>query len=154
MNSQNVIWTIIGCVLLGITVIAIFIFLALPKIESAAVAGIIGVVVGSLVGLLGSVITSIVGIWSRVKDAEGRLKDRVSNHALELTRMDFDLRQKSLDLKKTKQAFLAPAKVYRTFYNALLELHTTGNWPKEVEDMGLLSIFELGPKIGSENKGT
>lgn len=146
MSNQKIIWTIIGCVLSIIVVIAIFLFWALPRIESPAMAGIIGVLVGSFIGLIGSIVTSIVGIWRGTKDAEERLKDRISNHALELTRMDYELRQKSLDLSGDEQFFLAPAKVYRTFYRALLDLHTTGNWPKEVEELGLLNIFKLGPK--------
>jgi hypothetical protein len=152
MNSQKAIWIIVGCVIFGIGIIAIFIFWALPLIDSAAVAGIIGVLVGSFAGLLGSIVTSIVGIWRVTKDAEERLKDRISNHALELTRMDYELRQKSLDSRGTKQLFLAPAKAYRTFYRALLDLHTTGNWPKEVEELGLLNIFELGPKRNQQDK--
>jgi len=152
MNSQKIIWTIMGCVLFIIVVIAIFVYWALPRIESPAVAGIIGVLVGSFTGLLGSIVTSIVGIWRVTKDAEERLKDRISNHALDLTRMDYELRQKSLDSRGAKQLFLAPAKVYRTFYRALLDLHTTGNWPKEVEELGLLNIFELGPKRSQQDK--
>ena len=146
MSSQKIIWTIIGCVLSIIVVIAFFLFWALPRIESPAMAGIIGVLVGSFIGLIGSIVTSIVGMWRGTKDAEERLKDRISNHALELTRMDYELRQKALDLSGDEQFFLAPAKVYRTFYRALLDLHTTGNWPKEVEELGLLNIFKLGPK--------
>jgi len=130
----------------GIGVIVLFIFKFLPRIESPTVAGIIGVLIGSFSGLLGSFATSIVGLWKTSRDAEERLKDRISNHALELTRLDYEMRQKSLDLKGTTKHFLAPAKVYRTFYRALLDLHTTGNWPKEVQDLGLLSIFELGSR--------
>ena len=151
MNNQKIIWGIIACIFGGIGAIVVFIFKFLPLIESPTVAGIIGVLIGSFAGLLGSFVTSIVGIWRVSKDAEERLKDRISNHALELTRLDYELRQKSLDLKGTKKHFLAPAKVYRTFYRALLDLHTTGNWPKEVQDLGLLNIFELGSR-NSEGK--
>jgi hypothetical protein len=151
MNSQKTIWGMIACIFGGIGVIAVFIFKFLPLIESPTVAGIIGVLIGSFTGLLGSFVTSMVGIWRVSKDAEERLKDRISNHALELTRLDYELCQKSLEVKGNRKHFLAPAKVYRTFYRALLELHTTGNWPKEVQDLGLLSIFELGSK-NSEGK--
>ena len=41
---------------------------------------------------------------------------------------------------------LAPAKVYRTFYRALHELHVSVNWAEEVMKLDLLHIFELGPK--------
>jgi len=146
MNSKKIIWTIVFCILFIIIVIAIFVYWALPRIENPAVAGIIGVIVGSFSGLFGSIVASVVGIWRVEKDMEGRLKDRISTHALELTQMDYELRQKSLESRGDKQLFLAPAKVYRTFYRALLELHTTGKWPKEVEELGLLSIFELSPE--------
>lgn len=146
MKSQKIVLGIIACVLLGIGGIAFFLFWALPLINSPTIAGFIGVLVGSFAGLVGLFVTSIVGIWRVSKDADERLKDRISNHALELKRLDYELRQKSLDLKGTKKHFLAPAKVYRTFYRALLDLHTTGNWPKEVQDLGLLNIFELGSK--------
>ena len=146
MNSKKIIWTIVFCILFIIIVIAIFVYWALPRIENPAVAGIIGVIVGSFSGLFGSIVASVVGIWRVEKDMEGRLKDRISTHALELTQMDYELRQKSLESRGDKQQFLAPAKVYRTFYRALLELHTTGKWPKEVEELGLLNIFELSPE--------
>jgi hypothetical protein len=155
MNSQKIIWGMIVCIFCGIGVIVLFIFKFLPLIESPTVAGILGVLIGSFSGLLGSFATSIVGLWKTSRDAEERLKDRISTHALELTRLDYDLRQKSLDLKGAKKHFLAPAKVYRTFYRALLDLHTTGNWPKEVQDLGLLGIFELGSKdVQKEEEGS
>jgi ABC-type sulfate transport system permease subunit len=62
MNSQNIIFVIIGCILVGIGAILLFIFKALPLINSPAVAGLIGVLVGGFAGLLGSIVTSIVGI--------------------------------------------------------------------------------------------
>lgn len=144
MNSKKPTWTIICFTLFVIATIAVFIIWALPLLDSTTVAGIIGVVIGSAFTLLGTFTTSIVGAWRVEKETEEQLKDRISNHALELTRMDYKLRQKSLSSTGSKQKFLAPAKVYRTFYRALLELHTTGNWPKEVEELGLLNIFELG----------
>jgi len=146
MNSKRIIWVIVLFVLSIIVVITIFVFWALPRLENPTVAGIIGVIVGSFSGLFGSIVASIVGIWKVEKDVEERLKDRISTHALELTQMEYELRQKSLESRGGKQEFYAPAKVYRTFYRALLELHTTGNWPKEVMDLGLLNIFELSTK--------
>jgi hypothetical protein len=41
---------------------------------------------------------------------------------------------------------LAAAKVYRELYRAMVELRTEGTWPKAIEELGLLNIFELrGP---------
>ncbi len=143
---SGIIWKII---LLGIFyVVAVFgfIYFLVPKLDSPTVSALAGIAIGSLAAILGPILNTLVSIWNRSKESEERLKDRVSNHALELTKMDYDLRQKSLETSGKTQEFLAPAKVYRTFYKALLELHTTGNWPKEVEDLGLLQIFELGKK--------
>lgn len=133
--------------LLAVIIIGIFIYCVLPFIASPGVAGIVGVIVGGLITLLGSMVNSLIGYLRLSKETEEKIKDRISNHALELTRMDYELRQKSLELKNAKQQFLAPAKVYRTFYRALYKLHTTDDWPKEVETLGLLNIFELGPKM-------
>jgi hypothetical protein len=129
--------------LLIFIVIGFFIFYIFPGFESTTVAGFIGVLIGSLTTFLSSVLASVVGLWKVSRESDERLKDRISNHALELTRLDYELRQKSLELTKRSQQFLAPAKVYRTFYKALYDLHTTGNWPSDVQDLGLLNIFEL-----------
>lgn len=148
------IWQII-C-LIGSVFIAIaggiggFIYWALPRIESAAFAGFVGVLVGTFAGVFGSLITTIVGLWKTARDTEEQLKNRVSNHALQLTQMDYDLRQKSLVSSGKTQQFLAPVKVYRTFYRALFELHTTGGWPKDAENLGLLDIFVLGGEKDKE----
>ncbi len=135
-----------GLVLLG--VVAGFVFYALPVADSATTAGIVGVAIGGMVGLFGSVVNMAVGMSRAARDADERLKDRISQHALELTRLEYQLRYNSLDRNKGTLLFLAPAKIYRTFYRALLELHTTGNWPKEVEELGLLSVVELAAKEG------
>ncbi len=60
MNSQKIIFVILGCILVGICAILLFIFEALPLINSPAVAAIIGVLVGGFAGLLGSVVTSML----------------------------------------------------------------------------------------------
>jgi hypothetical protein len=134
---STLIWVIVL-----VTVIAIAIGFRdriLPLIESPAVSGLVGVLVGAFVSMFGS-------IWRASKESEEKLKDRISIHALQLTQMDYDLRQKSLELTGQAQQFLAPAKVYRTFYRSLLELQTTGEWPKDAEELGLLNIFVLGHK--------
>ncbi len=151
MNIQKIAVTIGVIVLLTGAAIGAFVYWFLPQIKSPAVAGLAGVMVGALVGVFGSILTAIVGAWKASIEAEERLKDRISNHALQLTQIDYDLRQKSLDPTDKKQLFLAPAKVYRTFYRALLELHTSGNWPKEVEELGLLNIFALGSTKGPKS---
>lgn len=152
MTLQRVIAIVVTFVLTCLVGFGILFWLVFPKMDSAAAAGIVGTLGGALVVTLGSAMASFVDIWARSRDVEERLKDRVSKHALELTRMDYELREKSLDLSKTKQQFLAPAKVYRELYKALLELHKTGTWPKTIQDLGLLNIFELGAEQGEQDK--
>ncbi len=144
MSNCNITWLIIIVVIVTLAAIGGFTLLILPNIESPAVSGLTGVVVGAFVGMFGSILTAIVGAWRASKESGERLKDRVSNHALQLTQMDYDLRQKSLELTGKTKKVLAPVKVYRTFYRSLLELQTSGDWPKEAEELGLLQIFELG----------
>jgi hypothetical protein len=33
--------------------------------------------------------------------------------------------------------------VYREFYRAVIELRAEGTWPKAIEELGLLNIFEV-----------
>ena len=94
----------------------------------------------ALVGLIGLLITYYVSYWQGRTNAEQSTKDRASEVAFGLTKMDYDLRMKS----GRRQQFLAPVKVYRELYKALLVLHTTGDWPSSIEKLGLLSIFEAG----------
>ena len=145
MNVREVIWITVGIVIIAMLAIGSFAFWILRTITSPGVAGFWGVFIGAFVGIFGTIRSTIVGAWKTSKETESQLKDRVSNHALQLAQMDFDLRQKSLQLSKKKQDFLAPIKVYKTFYNALIELHTKGNWPKVVEEQGLMNIFEFNP---------
>jgi hypothetical protein len=146
MTGSGIIWAICAGVTVPLALMVPFVLWALPSIESPTVSGLLGVVIGSLVGLVGSTAAALVNVWKVTREAEQKLQDRISNHALQLTQMDFELRQKSLERSRSERFFLAPAKVYRTFYRALLALHTTGEWPKEVEELGLLNIFALGPR--------
>jgi len=146
MNKMKSVLTIVFLGLIFISVIAMFLFWALPLIDSKTMVGILGVVIGSFITFLGTFLATIVGVWGVTKDVEARLKDRISRDALELTRMDYELRSKGL-----KRFYLAPVKVYRELYKALLELHTAGTWPKAIEKLGILQIFELGKE--EEQKG-
>ena len=147
MNMKTRIWVLVAITGIGLAAaIAVFLWLILPRLESPAVSGIVGVLVGASTGVLGVISSLVLGIWKTSKESTERLKDRVSEHALELTRMDYDLRQRSLEVSGTPRQFLAPAKVYRTFYKTLMKLHSTGEWSDEALKLGLLNIFELGPK--------
>lgn len=99
---------------------------------------LIGVLVGGLVGFVSALVPSIVGHLRDKKESEDRLKSYASRQALELTKLEFDLRRET----GAQNQFYAPAKVYREFYKALFELYTTKQWPEEIEKMGLLNVLE------------
>ena len=149
MKTITLVWVLLAQATLTVVALVIFLKFVLPLLESPAVSGIVGMLVGAIMGLMGTVFSVILGIWKTSKDADERLKDRVSNHALELTRMDYELRKEG-----SQKKFLAPAKVYRIFYRTLLDLHTTGEWSSEPLNQGLLNIFTLHSKNEDENPGS
>jgi len=100
---------------------------------------------GALVASLGPIITAMFTSLGQQRDTDERIRDEASRVALELTRMDYELRQQALP-EGYAQQFLAPAKVYREFYRAIVELRTRGTWPKAIEDLGLLNIFTVARK--------
>jgi len=116
-------------------------------LDATALAVILGALVGSVGGVVGSAVTSLVTLWNQERDYDERLKDRASSHALELTRLNYELRLKSLNTTKQRKRFLAHIKVYRELYRALLDLHKTGNFPATINELGLLGMFELGPDV-------
>lgn len=149
MDNKNSLKSIY-CIIVAYLVIIFGTFLlAIKYIDSPVIAAIVGTIIGSIGGVFGF----IISVWNKgrelgekAEDREEQIKDRSSKYALELTKMDFELRQKSLKSIKGKAMFLAPTKVYRELYKALLELHKKGEWPKTIEDLGLLNIFSLGPE--------
>ncbi len=110
--------------------------------STAAATTLVAVLGGALVASLGPVITATLSSLAQQRDTDERIRDEASRVALELTRMDYDLRQQALPDGRAQQ-FLAPAKVYREFYKAIVELRTEGTWPKAIEELGLLNIFEV-----------
>lgn len=143
-SSGRFVFIVMGFMVIYLIAFGLIAYLIFPKIDSSAAAGILGAIGGALFGFLGASVTTLVAVWDRTRELTERLKDRVSNHAIELAKMDYELRQKSLEFSKTKKKFLAPVKVYREFYKALLELHEKGTWPKKIEELGLLRTFEIG----------
>ena len=126
--------------------------LTFSYIDKPAVSAIIGALVGSLGVVIGAALSGVVALWNRSTEDEQRLKDQASRQALELTRMDYELRQKALQLTGKRRQFLAPTKVYRELYRAILQLHTTGEWPDTPYQLGLLNIFELGAEDDPSKK--
>ena len=140
---------IAGVLILVIIMIALF---ALSDTESPTASGLIGIILGAFIGLLGSFVNAVSGVFAKSLEKEEHLKDRAAKDALELTRMDYEMRQKAIDFTKQPDLFLAPAKVYRTLYRALMDLHLKNEWPSTVEEQGLLRIFPLGPSWEKKNK--
>ncbi len=97
---------------------------------------------GALVASLAPVITSTLSSLGQERNRSERIRDEASRVAIELAKMDYDLRQRALADGQTQQV-LAAAKVYRELYRAIVELRTEGTWPRAIEELGLLNIFEL-----------
>ncbi|SRR5258706_13678006 len=145
---------IVLVVTMAIYIIGIILLLlsAYQKLDQTTIAAIIGGLVGTLGGVLGAVIVAIVTIWEKSQENQEKTKDRVAEFALEVTKLDYQLRQQELTTTSKKKQFYAPAKVYREFYKALLEFEQTGHWPKNIEELGLLNIIELGTDKSPQNK--
>lgn len=127
------------CMLIVVVLVLTAVIFWLPTLESTALAGIVGVLAGGAIALLTTLITVISEHFIKSRDTEQRFRESVSQQALELARMDYEMR-----MKGNQEIFLAPAKVYREFYWALTELQETNHWPKRIEDLGLLNIFAPG----------
>jgi hypothetical protein len=109
---------------------------------SSTVAGLLGVAIGSI----GTFASSTISTLSNFNKSKYEIKDRIAHQALELSRMYFDLQQKSSeDTQKVKQ-LLSPIKVYRELYRALIEFEKSGSFPKKIEELGLLNVFQIGHK--------
>lgn len=116
------------------------------KLDERSIIAIVSVLAGGLAGVIGSFAGAFITSWRVEKESEDRLKNYASTQALELTRLEFDLRRETGQQKE----FLAPAKVYREFYKALFELYTTKNWPKNILELGLLNILRYTSKENDE----
>lgn len=123
----------VAALIIMILLLAIF---WLPKLDSTAMAGIIGVLSGGAIALLTTLVNAVFEVFVKSRESERRFQESVSQQALELTRMDYEMR-----MKGNQRDFLAPAKVYREFFLAIKQLQNDGQWPKNVEAVGLLNIF-------------
>jgi hypothetical protein len=100
---------------------------------------------GALAASLGPTITAMLTSFGQTRETDEKIRDEASRVSLELTRMDYELRQQALPDGYAQQ-FLAPAKVYREFYKAIVELRVKGTWPETIEKLGLLNIFTVARK--------
>jgi hypothetical protein len=144
MTAKRVITLILVAMIILLGGIGATVLYASDILDATALAAILGALVGSIFGLLGAALPSIVTLWNRERDHDRQLRDRVSQHALELTQVHFNLRMKSLETLKRKKRVLAPIKVYRELYKALYLFDTTGEWPDTINQLGLLAMFDVG----------
>ncbi|MHB1136622.1 MAG: hypothetical protein ACYCXR_09045 [Coriobacteriia bacterium] len=131
--------------LLACTVVAfglLFGVLSLLSGASQSVTTLVAALGGALVASLGPVVTALISSVNQTRDTDERIRDEASRVALELTGLDYELRQQALE-PGGRQQFLAPAKVYRELYKAVVELRTNDTWPQTIEELGLLNIFEV-----------
>lgn len=121
-----------------------------PRLDTAAAAAIIGALAGGLAGVAGSALAGWFGSLHTAKESEDRIKSYASAQALELTKLDFELRRDAKALLHEEvmgeKKFLAPLKVHRTVYNAFFELYTKGTWQEEPEKLGLLNVITYAVK--------
>ena len=122
----------------------VFFFLLLAivwqRLDSPSIIAVVCVLAGGLAGVIGTFTGSVIAYRRAERESEDRLKQYASRQALELTSLEFRMRRET----KRQDKFYAPAKVYREFYRALFELYSTGEWPKKIEDMGLLNVLDYG----------
>ena len=144
MTAKTLVFVTIILIALVLAGLAYFTSVAFPAFDITARAVVIGALAGTIGAVKGSTITPLVNLRDRERDAEERLKDRVYSHALELTRMDYEMRQKALEITKWRKKRLAPIKVYKELYKALLELHNKGTWPESINNLVPLGSFETG----------
>ena len=137
---------VIGIVLAYLVLFMWLLSIVWPSLDPLAVVGIVGVLGGGLAGVMGSLVAGLIGLWGADKESEDRLKNYASQQALELTKLEYELRRQSrahwMATAVGTRTLLAPANVYREFYKALFDLYATRSWPKEIEEMGLLSVLK------------
>ena len=110
-----------------------------PQLDRTAIIAVVSVLGGSLAGVVGTFVGAIIAMLRVEKESEIKIKEYASSQALELTKLEIELRQKD---GRQKQ-LLAAAKIYREFYKALFELYETKTWPDAVYEQGLLNIYDF-----------
>jgi hypothetical protein len=131
-----------------IVLFAILLLIVWSQLDKPAIIAVVSVLAGGLAGVIGSFVGAIIALQRVEKESEIKLKEYASSQALELTRLEVELRRKE---GKQKQ-LLAVAKIYREFYKALFELYETRTWPKAIEEQGLLNIYDFGLSATEQDK--
>ena len=116
----------------------ILLLLVWPQLDKPAIIAVVSVLGGGLAGVVGSFVGAIIALQRVEKESETKIKEYASSQALELTKLELELRQ-----KEGKDRILAAAKIYREFYKALFDLYETKNWPHAVQDLGLIDRYDF-----------
>ena len=141
---KNVLWIPAAYIIL----FAILLLLVWPQLDKPAIIAIVSVLGGGLAGVIGSFVGAIIAAQRVEKESETKIKEYASSQALELTKLEIELRQR----EGMQQQLLAVAKIYREFYKALFELYETKTWPNAIEEQGLLTIYDFGSKEADPGK--
>lgn len=139
--KKQITW-IVGGVVIYLLLFALLLLKVWQTLDATSVIAIVSVLAGGLAGVMGSFVAGLIGYWRDERESEDKLKSYASTQAMELTKLEFDMRRET----GAQNQFYAPAKVYREFYKALFELYTTKEWPKKIEEMGLLNILDYRKK--------
>jgi hypothetical protein len=135
---RKILWFPIAYIL----VFAVLLLIVWSKLDTPAVIAVVSVLGGGLAGVVGSFLAALIALERVERESEVKLKEYASSQAIELTKLEIELR-----LKEGRQnELLAAAKIYREFYRALFDLYETKKWPKEIEEQGLLNIYDFGAR--------
>jgi hypothetical protein len=135
ISLKKVLWIPVTYILL----FAVLLLCVWPQLDRPAIIAIVSVLGGGLAGVVGSFVGAIITLQRVEKESEIKIKEYASSQALELTKMEIEMRQK----EGRQKQLLAVAKIYREFYKALFELYETKTWPSEVYQQGLLNIYDF-----------
>jgi len=135
VSFKKVFWIPVAYILL----FAVLLLFVWPQLDRPAIIAIVSVLGGGLAGVVGSFVGAIIALQRVEKESEIKIKEYASSQALELAKLEIEMRQKEGRQKK----LLAVAKIYREFYKALFELYETKTWPKEIGELGLINIYNF-----------
>ena len=127
-------------------VFGVLLLFAWPHLDGTAAIGVVSVLGGGLAGVVGAFVGATVALQRLEKESETKIKEFAASQALELTKLEVELRLK----EGRQQQLLAAAKIYREFYKALFDLYETKTWPVEIEKQGLINIYDFSK---SQSKG-
>ena len=122
-----------------IVLFAILLLIVWKQLDKPAIIAVVSVLAGGFAGVIGSLVGAIITLQRVEKETEIKLKEYASSQALELTKLEVEMRRK----EGRQKQLLAVAKIYREFYKALFELYETRTWPKAIEEQGLLNIYDF-----------